>query len=120
MDPGYNDKTCGQFTNFTVGFSSTCSMATLRAASCSRRQSICFAWKLSLQPIPTLSWCRRIGTASAASLTTALRSVFSDFVDPAIIGNDMTKFWGDALDKFHVARQSLPSNAFFDVEYSDL
>jgi len=57
---------------------------------------------------------------SAASLTTALRSVFSDFVDPAIIGNDMTKFWGDALDKFPVARQSLPSNAFFDVEYSDL
>jgi hypothetical protein len=57
---------------------------------------------------------------SAASLTAALRSVFSDFVDQAAIGNDMTKFWEDALDKFHVARQALSSNAFFDVEYLDL
>jgi hypothetical protein len=57
---------------------------------------------------------------SAASLTTVLRSVFSDFVDPAAIGNDMTKFWEDALCKFHVARQALSSNAFSDVEYLDL
>ena len=34
--------------------------------------------------------------ASAASLTVVLRSTFSDFVDPAAIGGEMTKFWGDA------------------------
>jgi hypothetical protein len=57
---------------------------------------------------------------SAASLTTVLRSIFSDFVDPAVIGNDMTKFWEDALDKFFGARKHLPDNAFLDVEYSEL
>jgi hypothetical protein len=57
---------------------------------------------------------------SAASLTMALRSVFSDFVDPPAIGNDMTKFWEDALDKFFVSRKRLCDDAFLDVEYSDL
>ena len=57
---------------------------------------------------------------SVASLTTALRHVFSDFVDPAAIGNDMTRYWEDALTKFFVARQGLRQDAFLDVEYSDL
>jgi hypothetical protein len=57
---------------------------------------------------------------SAASLTTVLRSVFSDFVDPAAIGNEITKFWGDALEKFLVARKGLRHDAFIDVEYPDL
>jgi hypothetical protein len=57
---------------------------------------------------------------SAASLTTLLRSVFSDFVDPAAIGNDMTKYWQDALDKFLATRKGLRHSAFFDLEYSDL
>jgi hypothetical protein len=57
---------------------------------------------------------------SAASLTMVLRSVFSDFVDPAAIGNDMTKFWEDALDRFFGARKRLPNDAFLDVEYPDL
>jgi hypothetical protein len=57
---------------------------------------------------------------SAASLTTVLRSVFSDFVDREAIGEDMAKFWEDALDKFFGACNHLPNNAFLDVEYSDL
>jgi sulfotransferase family protein len=57
---------------------------------------------------------------SAASLTTMLRSIFSDFVDPAAIGNEMTKYWEDALDKFLLARQRLYHDAILDVEYSDL
>jgi hypothetical protein len=57
---------------------------------------------------------------SAASLTTVLRSVFSDFVDPAAIGNEITKFWQDALEKFLVARKGLRHDAVVDVEYSDL
>jgi hypothetical protein len=57
---------------------------------------------------------------SAAGLTMVLRSVFSDFVDPAAFGNDMTKYWEDALDKFFGARKRLPNSAFLDVEYSDL
>jgi hypothetical protein len=32
----------------------------------------------------------------------------------------MTKFWEDALDKFHVARKRLRPDAFLDTEYSDL
>jgi len=57
---------------------------------------------------------------SAASLTAVLRSVFSDFVDPAAIGNEITKFWEDALETFLVARKALRHDAVFDVEYSDL
>jgi len=57
---------------------------------------------------------------SVASLTTALRSVFSDFVDPAAIGTEMTKHWEEALDRFVAARQRLRPDAFFNVEYSDL
>jgi hypothetical protein len=49
-----------------------------------------------------------------------LRSVFSDFVDPAAIGNEITKFWEAALEKFLVARKSLRHDAFIDVENSDL
>jgi hypothetical protein len=57
---------------------------------------------------------------SAASLTMVLRSVFSDFVDPAAIGNEITKFWEDALEKFLVARKGLRHDAFIDIEYPDL
>jgi hypothetical protein len=57
---------------------------------------------------------------SAASLTTVLRSTFSDSVDPAAIGREMTKYWEDALEKLIGARNGLRSHAFFDVDYSDL
>jgi len=57
---------------------------------------------------------------SAASLTAVLRSVFSDYVDPAAIGDEITKFWEDALEKFLVARKSVRHDAFIDVEYQDL
>jgi len=57
---------------------------------------------------------------SAASLTTVLRSIFSDSVDPAAIGREMTKYWEDALEKFLDASKGLRSQAFFDVDYSDL
>ena len=57
---------------------------------------------------------------SAASLTTVLRSIFSDSVDPATIGHEMTKYWEDALEKFLDARKGLRSNASFDVDYSEL
>jgi Sulfotransferase family len=57
---------------------------------------------------------------SLASLTTVLRSIFSDSVDPAAIGRDMTKYWLDALAKILDARTGFRSHAFFDVDYSDL
>jgi hypothetical protein len=57
---------------------------------------------------------------SAASLTMVLRSTFSDFVDPAAIGSEMTKFWGDAMERFLDARKGLRAEAFIDVDYPDL
>jgi hypothetical protein len=53
---------------------------------------------------------------SAASLTTVLRSVFSDDVDPAAIGGQLTKYWEDALEKLLDARKGFGSHAFFDVD----
>jgi Sulfotransferase family len=57
---------------------------------------------------------------SLASLTTVLRSIFSDSVDPAAIGRAMTKYWEDALEKLLDARNGLRSHAFFDVDYAGL
>jgi hypothetical protein len=57
---------------------------------------------------------------SAASLTTVLRSIFSDAVDPAAIGREMTNYWDDGLEKLLDARDGLHAHAFFDVDYSDL
>src|SRR5271166_3115405 len=57
---------------------------------------------------------------SAASLTMVLRTTFSDFVDPAAIGSEMTKFWGDAMERFLDVRKGLRAEAFVDVDYSDL
>jgi hypothetical protein len=49
-----------------------------------------------------------------------LRSTFSDFVDPAAIGSEMTNFWGDAMERFLEARKGCRAEAFIDVDYSDL
>lgn len=57
---------------------------------------------------------------SAASLTTVLQSIFSDDVDPTAIGLEMTKYWENALKRLLNARRGLRSQAFFDVDYSDL
>ncbi len=57
---------------------------------------------------------------SAASLTTVLRSIFSDYVNQAAIGREMAKYWEDALEKLLDSRNGLRSHAFFDVNYSDL
>ena len=78
-----------------------------------------------LPSIPTLSLSKHTGEpleilASAASLTVVLRSTFSDFVDPAAIGDEMTKFWGDAMERFLEARKGCRPEAFIDIDYSDL
>jgi hypothetical protein len=57
---------------------------------------------------------------SAASLTTTLRSIFSDHVDPAAIGREMTTYWEEALEKLLDARNGLRPQPFFDVDYADL
>ena len=57
---------------------------------------------------------------SAASLTTVLRSIFSDDVDPAAIGLEVTMYWENALEKLLEARGGTRSHTFFDVDYSDL
>jgi Sulfotransferase family len=57
---------------------------------------------------------------SAASLTMVLRSTSIDFVDLAAIGAEMTKSWGDALEKFPDTRKGLRPDAFVDVDHSDL
>jgi len=57
---------------------------------------------------------------SVASLTMVLRSAFSDFVDPAAIGYEMTKFWGDCAGEISGCPQRFRADAFVDVDYSDL
>jgi hypothetical protein len=57
---------------------------------------------------------------SVASLTTVLRSAFGDFVDPSAIGREVTRFWGDALEKCLAARTRLCAGAFIDVDFADL
>lgn len=58
--------------------------------------------------------------ASTASLTTMLRSAFSDFVDPALIGREMSEFWSETLNRFMAVRDGLPPGRFFDVDFAEL
>jgi hypothetical protein len=57
--------------------------------------------------------------ASLASLSTALRGAFSDAVDPAAVGREMSARWGGGVLSAMAARDSgrLPDEAFMDVGY---
>src|SRR5262249_57465879 len=59
---------------------------------------------------------------SLASLTTALRSTFSDEVDAEQVGPEMTRRWADGLERALRARDDglVPADRFFDVRYLDL
>lgn len=60
--------------------------------------------------------------ASLASLTTALRSTFSDAVDPIAVGAEMTRRWADGLGRALRARdeERVPARSVVDVLYTDL
>ena len=55
--------------------------------------------------------------ASTASLTTILRATFSDFVDPALIGREMSEFWAGMLETFMQLRERHSARQFFDLDY---
>ncbi len=60
--------------------------------------------------------------ASVASLTAVLRSAFSDHVDLAEIGLEVTRHWADGLERaVHVRRRAhIPADRFFDLNYREL
>lgn len=60
--------------------------------------------------------------ASLASLTTVLRSAFSDTVDPQRVGPEMSERWGRGLMKALAARDAgrVPADQVLDVSYRDL
>jgi len=55
--------------------------------------------------------------ASTASLTTILRGTFSDFVDTALIGREMSEFWAETLETFARSREKYDARRFFDLDY---
>ncbi len=59
---------------------------------------------------------------SLASLTTALRSTFSDEVDAERVGPEMTRRWAEGLDRALRVRDEgiVSADRFFDVRYVDL
>jgi hypothetical protein len=60
--------------------------------------------------------------ASLASLTSVLRSTFSDGVDRAAVGPEMSARWCDGMDRALRARDGgvAPAERFCDVRYADL
>lgn len=60
--------------------------------------------------------------ASLASLTTVLRSAFSDTVDPLEVGPEMSERWGGGLMKALADRDSgrVPADQVIDVNYREL
>jgi len=60
--------------------------------------------------------------ASLASLTTVLRSAFSDTVDPLAVGPEMSERWGRGLAKALDDRAAgrVPAGQILDVAYRDL
>jgi hypothetical protein len=60
--------------------------------------------------------------ASVASLTAVLRSAFSDHVDLAEIGLEVTRHWADGLERAALVRRrgQIPAERFLDLNYRDL
>jgi len=61
-------------------------------------------------------------TASNASLTAALRSAFSDDVDPLEVGPECSRRWAEAIGRAVRSRDRgcAPAERFLDLYYSDL
>ncbi|MBM4267670.1 MAG: sulfotransferase [Deltaproteobacteria bacterium] len=59
---------------------------------------------------------------SLGSLTSVLRSAFSDTVDPVRVGPEMTERWSRGLDRALQARDSgrVPAGQILDVDYGEL
>jgi hypothetical protein len=57
---------------------------------------------------------------STASLMVVLRSVFSDHVDPAIIGGEVSRFWAEMLGTYMSLRDNHPAGQFFDLNYDEI
>lgn len=58
--------------------------------------------------------------ASLASLTTLLRSIFSDAVDRAEIGRELSVYWARVLEHFQAVRETCPRDQFLDVTFAEL
>ena len=58
--------------------------------------------------------------ASTTSLMLVLRNVFSDHTNPALLGRENFRFWGDMLDYFVEARDKYPAGRFFDLDYREI
>ena len=60
--------------------------------------------------------------ASVASLHTALRSTFSDAVDPVAVGDEVSRRWADGIARAFRDRDGgcAPADLFVDVLYADL
>jgi hypothetical protein len=61
-------------------------------------------------------------TASNASLTTTLRSAFSDGIDPFEVGPECSRRWAEAIRRALRSRDRgcAPSERFLDLYYDDL
>jgi hypothetical protein len=59
---------------------------------------------------------------SLASLTYTLRSTFTDDIDPALVGPEMTRRWCDGLERGLRVREQgrVSASRFFDVRYDEL
>lgn len=57
---------------------------------------------------------------STASLIVVLRSIFSDHVDPALIGRELSAFWAGMLGTYMQVRGNHPANQFFDINYEEI
>ena len=57
---------------------------------------------------------------STASLIVVLRSVFSNHVDPALIGRETSIFWAQMLEAYMQTRDNRPAAQFFDINYDEI
>lgn len=58
--------------------------------------------------------------ASVSSLVTILRRVFSDSIDPVLVGHDALVYWARALKTFLQTRDQLPASRVCDLYYADI
>jgi hypothetical protein len=57
---------------------------------------------------------------SMSGLTEAMRRVYSDRVDPAVIGPEMLDYFGSTMDRYLELRDALPAGRVLDLHYRDI
>lgn len=57
---------------------------------------------------------------SIAGLIEEMRRIYSDSVDPKVIGPEMLEYFGSSMDRYLQLREALPADRILDIQYEEV